>query len=292
MEEIVIRQSAIVDCDFDAIKKHLSEQLDHYRKLVFTEDTKKDAKETVAQLRKEQKLFNDRVKDIKKEYMKPYEEFFEKASELSRMYDEPIVFINEQIEAFESQRIEAKRKGIEEIYLEMVPEEEFREFIPLTKIFNPKWENATFKDKDIRDEIMTRKLDVKNAITTIKTFGCDKEAYVIEMYKQTFNLTECLMYISNYEKQKKEIMEHEQERIQREAEERIRAEERAKIEAEQKQAEAVEQARTEAVAVLIPEDDGSEAKTYAYDITLTADAKAKLELYMNSVGIEFECLPM
>jgi len=292
MEEIVIRQGAIIDCDFEAIEAHLNEQLELYRRMVFTEETKKDAKETVAQLRKEQKLFGDRVKDLKKEYMKPYEEFFARANSLLKMYDEPIAFINDQITAFEEQRIEAKKLTIQAIYEETIPEEEWQMVLPLKHIYNPKWENATFKEKDIRDEIMVRKLEAKQAYETIKGFGSDKEEDALLLYRQNLNLTECIVFLNNYEKQKREIVAYEQARIQREAEERIRAEERAKIEAEMAQAEAVEKAKADAVAVLIPEDDGAPVKEYAYTITMTEDARNKLEMYMSSVGIEFECLPM
>lgn len=288
MEQIILRQSAIVDCDFEAIEKRLNEQLDIYRNMVFTEESKKDAKDTVAQLRKEKDAFSNRVKEIKKEYMKPFDEFFTRANELVKMYDGPIDFINEQITAFEEQRIKAKKETIRFIYAEMVPEEEWQVVIPLDRIYNKKWENATFKEKDIKDEIMVRKLEAKSAIDAIKGFGSEKESFAIDMYSHSYNLTECIVYLTNYEKQKAEIVAKEKEKILQAEELRIRAEERAKIENEAK----IAQAKEEAVAALIPDDNGAEVSSYAYTIKLTDDAKSKLEMYMDSVGIEFECLPI
>lgn len=288
MEEIRIIQTGALECDFEAIKKYLNGQLEAYSRLVFTEDTKKEAKETVAQLRKEKKAFQDRVKDIKKEYMKPFDDFFAKATEVTDMYDQPINYISEQIDAFEQQRIEGKKAEIRAIYDELIFEDEWREIIPLARIYNPKWENATFSSKQIKDEMMTFKVNAKTAIETIKAMETDREAEAIKLYKMNLDLTECIRYINDYEKQKREIMAREEQRLKEEAEARIRAEERAKIEAEQQKEAEIIKARNEAVEILLPDQNDIELETYSYNITMSKSAKEKLEIYMDSVGIEYE----
>ena len=310
MEEIiVVQESGTVSCDFDSAKKMLENQLSMYQGLVFTEETKKDAKNTVAELRKQKKAFSDKCKEIKKEYMKPLDAFLEKASELSDMFDKPIIFINEQIDAFELQRIEDKKKEIASIYAELVPEEELQKYIPLASVYNSKWENATTTAKAIREEIMTAKLDCKKSVETIKNMHSEVEDQALEMYKTNRNLSDCILYLTNYEKQKAEIVQREQERIRKEEEERIRREEREKVEAERRQAEelarAVEIAKDEAVTEcveaireevtqevtesFIPSVTDEEEEPYTYTILLTSDGKEKLETFMNSVGIEFFC---
>ena len=63
--------------------------------------------------------------------------------------------------------------------------------------------------------------------------------------------------------------------------------------AEEEKAAAVERAKAEAaqevINSLIP-DDGDETELYEYRISLSADAKEKLEMYMDSVGIEWEMM--
>lgn len=298
MEEIIISQkSGVVNCDFEKAKAQLDAQLALYRNMVFTEDTKKDAKNTVAELRKEKKAFAERCKEVKREYMKPLDDFMAKASELSDMFDTPINFINEQIDAFEKQRIEEKKALIEEIYLELVSEEDIQAIIPLSAIYNSKWENATVNAKAIREEIMTAKIECKRAIETIKAMHSEVEEIAIEKYKADRDLSACVLYLSNYECQKREILEREQERIRREEEERIRREERAKIEAEQRHeeelrmvAEAVrEETKAEVIDSFIPEPTTEEEKPYTYTIFLSDSAKEVLENYMNSIGVEFLC---
>lgn len=296
MNEIIITQLGALKCDFDGIRTKLDEKLELYRGMVFTEDSKKEAKNVVADLRKEKKEFTEQVKAIKTEYMKPYEAFYEKACELIDMYDQPINFINGQVEAFEAQRIEAKKEEIKKIYTELVPEEDMIDLIPLQRIYNKKWENATFSVKDIKEEIMTRKIQTKHDLELLLSFESVATPEAIARYKQTFDVASSIKFINDYEAQKRMIQAQEEERIRKETEERIRAEERAKIEAERKaeeeKAKAVEQAQAEVIESFIPQETGAAANEYSYIITLTPETKEKLEFFMNSVGIEFEELPV
>lgn len=290
MELMITQHDGIIEENFTEAKAYLASQLEAYKSVVFTEDTKKDAKDTVAQLRKDKKALQDKIKDVKKEYMKPFDDFMVKANELMLLYDEPIIYINAQIEDFEQKRREEKREQIQDIYHELVPEAEWQEVIPLAKIANPKWENATATVKSIKEEIMQYKENAKTAYTAIKAMASDKEAEALEMYKRTFNLNECMDYLNRYEQQKKEVLERERQREQAEAEERIRRDERERIAQERITADAIAEAQEQGAQSVVEQltpNAGGEETEYTYMIRLTDDAKAKLEMYMDSVGIEY-----
>ena len=300
---VITQQGTVINCDFESAKAYLKGRLDQYRGVLFTEDMKKDAKQTVADLRKEKKELIDRVKDVKKEYMRPFDEFNAQAQELIEMYDEPIDFINEQVADYERKRIEEKKVLIQELYDEFVGcDEVMKEYLPLAKIYNPKWENATTTRKAILTEMDDYVNKTKEAIQSIKAMNSDVEEIALNMYKETLDTTKCILYINNHERQKAEILAREQERIRREEEERIRREEREKMEAERKAQEekeailrraeeekqmAVAEAQQEVVDSLIPNLEG-ESSLYEYRMSLTEDAKAKLEMYLDSIGIEWE----
>jgi DNA repair exonuclease SbcCD ATPase subunit len=285
------------------VKEYLKNRLEEYDGVLFTEDTKQDAKKAVASLRKEKKELIDRVKEVKEEYMKNFNEFYGMAVELIDMYDKPINFINEQIEDYEKKRIEEKKVFIKQLYDEYIGcDEPIAEYIPLAKIYNPKWENATTNRKAICSEMMEYKEKVKQAITAITEMHSDVEETALQMFRETYDLTRCILFINNHEKQKAEILAREQERIRREEEERIRREEREKIEAERRAQEekealiqeaqeeiqkAKEETAKEVIEAFTPNVEGM-ANLYEYRISLTDDAKAKLEMYMDSVGIEWE----
>lgn len=306
---VITQQNGIINCDFENAKAYLRGRLDEYRGVLFTEDMKKEAKQTVADLRKEKKELIDRVKEVKKEYMLPFDKFNQKATELIEMYDEPIDFINNQVADYERKRIEEKKVFIQGLYDEFIGcDEMMKEYLPLAKIYNPKWENATTTRKAICTELDDYLNKTKEAFASIKAMNSDVEEIALNMYKETFDLTKCILYINNHEKQKREILAIEQERIRREEEERIRREERAKIEAERKaqeekeallrQAEeekkkAILEARQEATQEtldsFIPSVEGVPC-LYEYRMSLTADEKEKLEMFMDSIGIEWELI--
>lgn len=303
MNELSITvKNGVIEDNFELVKADLDAKLNEYKNLVFTEESKKDAKDTVAELRKGQKAVQDRIKETKKQYIAPFEAWSEKALELVKAFDEPIGYINEQIEAFEAQRIEEKKARIRAIYAELNPD--MINEMPLVKIYNPKWENATTTEKAIREEIMTKKEEVKTGLATIEAMQTDDaiKARAVSLFLNTYNLNESILLINTYNQQRAEIIEREQAKLREEAEERIRREEREKMMAEIKARQEVErqvelareeakteakaEAKAEAIEQFIPDDEG-EAKAYAYTIFLNDDAKEKLNIFLDSIGIEY-----
>lgn len=296
IQTVITMENAKISCNFEQVEAAIQNVLAEYKGAVFTEDSKAYAKKVVASLRSQKKNFQENLREEKKKYMLPWEEFETQAKKLIGMYDEPIDLINGQVQAFEEKRIAEKKELINRLYAETVPAD-LEEYIPIERIYNPKWENATMKEKEIRREMSETADKTKRDIDTINSMESDSTAKALSMYRTSLNLTEAVSYINNYERQKQEILAKEQERKRREEEERIRREERERLLAEQ-QAEmeknaAVEQAKAEAaqevIDILIPEES-DEAELYEYRISLSEDAKMKLEMYMDSVGIEWELI--
>lgn len=304
---VITQERAKISCNFNEVKQAIQETLAEYKGAVFTEDSKTYAKKHVASLRAKKKELQDKLREAKKEYMKPWDEFEGQAKTLIALYDEPINLINGQVQEFESNRIAKKKQRIEDLYAELVPKE-LNIYIPLDRIYNTKWENATTKEKDIRSEISQISDKTAKDMDTIRNMESDAVDGALSVYRVNLDLVEALSYIKNYERQKQEILLKEQERHKVEEEERIRREEREKAAAEQsaikekeaaaRQAElekeqAVEQAKAEAaqefIDSLIPESE-DESELYEYRIALSAEAKKKLEMYMDSVGIEWEVI--
>lgn len=296
IQTVITMENAKVSCNFEQVEAAIKEVISEYRGAVFTEDSKAYAKKVVASLRAQKKMFQDNLRDEKKKYMVPWEEFESRAKALIGMYDEPIDMINGQVKEFEEKRIAEKRELIRRVYGEVFPEGLASHF-PLKRIYDYKWENATTKEKEIRKAISGICEKIQNETSLIRNRNSEVTAQALSMYQKNLDLAEALNYINAYEQQKSEILAKEQERKRREEEERIRREERERLLAEQ-QAEmeknaAVEQAKAEAaqevIDSLIPEESG-EAGLYEYRISLSGDAKMKLEMYMDSVGIEWELI--
>ncbi|WP_300810470.1 DUF1351 domain-containing protein [uncultured Acetatifactor sp.] len=337
---VITQESAKISCNFEQVEKALQDKLSEYKGAVFTEDSKPMAKKTVASLRADKKNFSDNLREEKKKYMKPWDDFEAQAKRLISMYDEPIDFINGQVQAFEENRIAKKRELISQIYEELVPAD-LSGYIPLKRIYNQKWENATTKEKDIRNEISSAAEKVQKDIATISAMESASESNALLAYRTNLDITEAVSHINAYERQKQEILAREQERIRREEEERVRREERERMLAEQRareekeaairqaemerqealrraevekaealrraelvrqeearraeeeKAAAVEQARAEAaqeaIDNLIPDMENEEETFFCNcNVIVTKKQKEALELYMSSVGIEWE----
>ena len=317
IQAVITQKNAKITCNFQQVEKAIQDKLAEYEGVVFTEDSKIYAKKEVASLRAEKKSLQDNIRDAKKQYMKPWEDFEAQAEKLIGLYDEPINLINRQIQAFEKKRIAEKKQLIQKIY-ECVPED-LQVYISLESIYNPKWENATYKEKDIKADIAEFVHKTENDLSTIISMQSEAVEKALNIYKDSLSLTDAITYINNYEQQKQQILAREREKRLQEEAEKIRREERERMLAEQRareaqeaalrqaeaekeaalrQAEAekivaVEQAREnaakEVIESFIPDMEGEE-NLYEYRISLSSDAKEKLEMYMDSVGIEWEMI--
>ena len=117
--ELVVeqKQGSIVS-NLDALTSELNENLNHYRNLVVTEDTTKDAKKIISNLNKLDKEINDTRIRNKKEFMKPFEDFELQAKEMSSLIKEASGSISIQVKTFEGKVIEDKTNKVKQFFEE------------------------------------------------------------------------------------------------------------------------------------------------------------------------------
>ena len=312
---VITQQEGTVSCNFEEVEAYIKDRLKEYDGAIFTEESKGYAKKELAKLRAEKKELNDNLRDAKKKYMAPWDAFEPKAKELINLFDEPITLIDGQVKAFEEDRIAQKKSLIEAIYTELAGD--LADIIPLERIYNPKWENATTKEKAIREDVVAQATAARIALDTIRGMRSDAESKALDVYKQTLSLPEAISCINAYEAQKAEILRKEQERQLEEELARVRREEREKLKAEQKALEereaqrraaeealeaqrrrleeekqaAVEHAREtgaqEVIESLTP-DAEEDTQLYEYRVALSEKGKEAFEMYLDSVGIDWE----
>lgn len=275
----VTQNAGTISFNFEEIKEQLSAEMAYYKGMLFTEETKKEAKETVAALRKLKKEVSDRRIEIKKAYLKPYDDFEAKVKELDALINEPIAFISEQVAEFERRRVEEKKKLIDEIYAGIMAEHDFvAEYLPLDRIYDSKWENATTTQKAITEAIADRVERMERDLYTIREMQSEFEDKGLAKYKSTLELADAIAVMNQYQKQKEEIMRREKER-----EERQRAEEAAK-------AVPVSDPVPVAPAAAVQEENQSRkasANAVTYEVIADPFQIAQLESAMREYGIEY-----
>lgn len=231
--EVSYRNGKIED-NIDVIKESIAETMKLYMDIKVTEDNIQKEKEELATLRKIKAAVETKRKNVKKEWNKPYEDFEARCKEITAIIDEPIELIDKQLAEFEVKRKEQKRKIIRQIFDENVGAA--KDYLELAKIYNTKWENQTFTEKKILEEIKAAVDSTILAIDTIKRMNSEAVDEALLMYKSDLSLTNAISYINSYEVRKAEILKREKEKREREEKERL---EKEKAEAECKEREAM-----------------------------------------------------
>lgn len=196
-----------IDFNYEAIKSELSEKLERYNNLVVTEGSISAAKKDKAALNKLKTALEDRRKDVKKECLRPYEEFEQKIKELVSMIDAPVLAIDGQIKAFDEIKKEEKRADIQGFYTENIGD--LASLLPFDKIFDPRWLNATYKIEDAQKEITDRIFKTRNDIGIIKAMNLSGEQQVLDVYLRTLDMSAALSEKARLEEQQKRMEEYE-----------------------------------------------------------------------------------
>lgn len=291
MEEIrvnVEQKNGVIGFNFEEIKEKLNSELEIYKNMIFTEESKTEAKKTIASLRKLKKSVNDKKLEVKKSFMIPYTNFEAQVKELDNLIDEPINFINNQVEEFERKRVEEKKALISEIYTEIMAEhEESSGYLPLQRIYDSKWENATTTKKAITEAIAERVDHVEKDLGIIRSMGLEFEDKGIEKYKATLELSDAIEVMNQYQKQKEEILRRQEEEAKRKAEEEARKASEVSSATDTPMQEAP-------VAQTVPEEKIIEPKpvndSIVYEIIADPFQIVQLEAQMRSLEIKYRRL--
>lgn len=248
--EVKVNKSlGTIESNLDAVKASIESYIKDYENYAVSEDTVKDSKQLVSDLRKQQKALDAERKQIKKDWNAPFTEWEKKAKDVIALYDKPILLINDQLLKFEEDRKSKKRADIRVAYVEVVAaidmNNELEDYCPIEKIYDSKWENASVSMKSIKEEIQQKLEAVGMQIDTIRSMESEFEDKGLEEFKKTLNLQSAVKLMNQYKKQKEEILaRQEEERKAKEERERLEAEQRAaeeKAEAERRAADVKEE---------------------------------------------------
>lgn len=294
--EVIVTPSTI-NTNSEDVRKEFLEKIRQYDGVIFTEDSKAEAKKAVADLRKSKKEIDDIRKDVKRQWMAPYNEFEDEVKELLALADKPIDFINGQVEAFEQKRLEEREEDIKAIYQKEIGD--MADFLTLHRIRGEKWGNASMNLRAIHREMQEAISAARAGKMAIEAMNSDAVPDALRKFQVTLDLADALAYINQYEAQQAEILKRQEERRRQEEErrhqaeiERIRQEERQRIAEEER---IRKEAEAEAMRKVASVDEGRAAEltlpdshTAVYTVVGTDDELRELEMAMISLGLYYE----
>ncbi|WP_373880059.1 DUF1351 domain-containing protein [Levilactobacillus brevis] len=152
--------------NYDQLRVTVEAYVNKFNNMVVTETTEKDAKNIRAELRKVSTALDDRRKEIKKDFNRPYDDFAEKVNVLRSNLDQAIIPIDRGLKELEEQQRQARLAGVQELIEKMAPNYGVE---PTEIEVDPTWLNKTISKKKIVDGIAGTMVSIKKAKDKLAT---------------------------------------------------------------------------------------------------------------------------
>lgn len=243
------------------VRVWLLEVTEQFNGLVYTDDQIVEAKADRAKLNKLRKALSDERIRVKKECLKPFEQFEADMKELDQIAGKAISAVDEQVKAYEQKKRSEKLDRISEIWQGIKKPD----WLDIGVLYKDSWLNASVTLKSIEAELNERVSQVYNELEALKQCAYSFEA--IEEYKRTLNMFKGFEMSRN---------------LERMAELKAKAEQ-AKTDLADIEPKPIEEVRAEAIQKM------QEAKkvTLRFWAELTAEEAAELKEFFTARGIKY-----
>lgn len=282
--DLTVMNPQHIETNFDEVRDWLAKVTEPYTKMVVTEDAISDAKKNLAALRKVKDQIEVQRKAVKKEWMKPYEEFErDKAKVLTGILDEAIANIDGQVKDYDARRKEQKMADLEDFYDQEASRYRVAEYLSWDSIKNPKWANATFSEEDAQNAISEIILETARDVDYITGSGSPHVAAMLEEYRKSHSLRSAL----DLETRLKAIQEAEERKKAEKVADTFREEEEA-ADAQDENLTAPEPQAPQFIRP-IEEDEPPKPKLYdlAFKVKVTMQQAHALKAFFAEQGIEY-----
>jgi hypothetical protein len=206
-KDILMESTRTLVFNKEEIEEYVKRHIRKYEGRHYEEHEIKEAKTDRATLNKFKEAIEEKRKAVKKRCLEPYERFEAEVKEVLSLIETPIKAIDEQIKSYEEKAREEKKEEIESAHAVHISP--YENILPLSKIFNPKWLNTTYKLQDIVKEIIGMRERFEKDIEVIRSLKSEYEGQIKDKYIETLDLTVALAEKERLEDQKKKLEEVE-----------------------------------------------------------------------------------
>ncbi|WP_319583916.1 DUF1351 domain-containing protein [uncultured Pseudodesulfovibrio sp.] len=179
-----------IDFNFDELKGELTNRLEKYQGLAYTDDSIQDAKKDRATLNKFKKALNDKKLEIKRRCLEPYDSFETRIKELIALVEQPVLAIDSQVKGYEERKRTEKQQTIQAVW--DVQESDVKSMVTLANVFDQRWLNVTYSMAQIEQEITDFLKKVEEELNLIYDLNTEHEDQVIRVYLKGFNVAAAL----------------------------------------------------------------------------------------------------
>lgn len=273
-----------IDWNFEELKAEISAAAQEYETSVYTDDTIKSAKADRAKLNKFVDALNAKRTDIRKQLLKPDEQFGREVKELTGIVQKAIDNIDGQIKDYERRQREEKTQKIRDFYEENI--HDLAEYLPFEKVMRPEYANASTSMKSIKESISTLIQKVGEGLAIINETDSKFVGDMKRVFLQTYDIGAALAERNRLETEERNREMYMEEQRRRKAERDAR---------EQAEAQRIMQAGAKAEAApeaTEPQVNAQPAEEPVYEMRFcvhgTRDQILKLRDFMKANNISFE----
>lgn len=267
--------------NYDAMVEQTKAIAAKYANLMITERTLKAAKQSRADLRKFRGAIEDKRKEVRREYAKPYDDFKDKVDALTSIIDQAIAPIDEGVKGLEERQRQEREEAVRQ---EIKTITESRGLEPNDIQYDQHWENKSLSSIERTRQIAAAADFVKNqkeeheadrnAIAHYaKALDVDAGGW-LGLVDQGFQMASIMARMDNYAEQQK----------QEAAAEKKRQEAQAAIDALHQQKVGDQVVDTETGEVV---DAAPEKCSYVIEVSATQDEMDALQAYMTANGLSW-----
>lgn len=283
MTDLAVLNPQHIETNFEAVDAYLTEAMEPYTALVVTEDSIGDAKKTLASLRKLRDGINAQKIAVKREWMKPYTEYEDKAKQLMSRVDKGIANIDGQVKDYDARRKEQKMAELKAFFMDVCAEKCVADFLSWDSMKNAKWANASYSIEAAEDEIAGVIDLTATDVDYIRGSNSPFTAAMLDEYRRSHNLREALAV----EKRLQALQEAEERKKSERVAETFRGEEDA-ADAQDANLTAQEPQAPQFIRP-IEEDEPPKPKLYdlAFKVKVTMQQAHALKAFFVEQGIEY-----
>ena len=283
-----------IDWNFEELKAEITSAAQEYETSVYTDETIKSAKADRAKLNKFVDALNAKRTEIRKQLLKPDEQFGQEIKELTGIVQKAIDNIDGQVKDYERRQREEKTAKVREFY-EANIHEDIEQYLPFERVMKPEYALASTTMKSIKTDILALIQKVDEDLAILNEVDSPYAEEMKEVYLRSYDLGAAMAERNRLEAAEQKRKLYAQEQAGKKAEREVRMKE----EADRVMAAGNQRTPTPAPAAspeASPRQNAGEPvedPVYVVDFRVHATAAqlAGLKQYLKANGLRFEPVP-
>lgn len=282
-----------IEWNFEELKAEVSAASQEYAVSVYTDDTIKQAKTDRAKLNKFVDALNSKRTEIRKQLLKPDEQFGKEVKELAGIVQKAIDNIDGQIKDYERCQREEKTAKIRDFYDANI-HDDIEKYLPFERVMKPEYANASTSMKSVKEEILVLIQKVDEGLAILNEVDSKYAGDMKEVFLRNYDIGAALAERNRLEAAEEKRKAYEEERA------RQKAEREAQMRAEAEHVMAAGRSAApmpSPAAIPIPEEQPAiemvedPINVIDFRVYATRDQLMKLKEFLKNSGIRFEPVP-